>query len=48
VFTKNGIHTLVDVVIPDPMQADLFPRSCATEKFVASDATQAKEKSIHN
>jgi hypothetical protein len=32
-------HTLVDVVIVDPMQVNLYLRSCAT---------QAKEKSYHN
>lgn len=30
VFTKNGIHTLVDVVIADSMHVDLFPWSCIT------------------
>jgi hypothetical protein len=48
VFTKDGIRTLADVVIADPMQLDLFPRSCATQGFVALDAAQAKEWSYHN
>jgi len=44
VLTKDGIHTLFDIFIVDPMWVDLFPRSCAIQKFVAFDATQAKEK----
>jgi hypothetical protein len=43
VLTKDGICTLTYVVITDPTWADLFPRSCATQGFVASDVTQAKE-----
>ncbi len=30
------------------MQANLFLRSCAIQRFVTSDATQAKEKNYHN
>jgi len=41
-------HTLVNVVIVDPMQVDLLLWSCATQGFVTSDGTQAKEKSYHN
>jgi hypothetical protein len=48
VLTKNGIRTLVDVVIVDPTRVDLLPRSCAIEGFVAFDVTQAKERSYHN
>jgi hypothetical protein len=48
VFTKDGIHTLVNVVIVNPTRADLLPRSCTTQGLVASDATQAKEKSYRN
>jgi hypothetical protein len=44
VFTKNGIHSLVDVVIVDPMQAYLLPQSCATQGFVPFNMIQAKEK----
>jgi len=47
-FTKNNICTLADVVIIDPMRMDLFPRSCATQRFVTFDTTQAKERSYHN
>jgi hypothetical protein len=42
-LTKDGICTLVNVVIVEPIQTDLLPRSCATEGFVAYDAAQAKE-----
>jgi hypothetical protein len=48
VLTKNGICTLTDVVITDPTWTDLLPQSCATQGFVASDATQAKEKGYFN
>jgi hypothetical protein len=43
VFTKDGIHTLVDIVIVDLTRADLLPRSCATQGFVVFDVAQAKE-----
>jgi len=45
VLTKDGIRTLTNVVIVDPMQADLFPQSCVIQGFVSSDTTQAKERS---
>jgi hypothetical protein len=48
VFTKNDIHTLIDVVIVDPMWVNLFPWSCATQRFVTFDAAQVKEKSYYN
>jgi hypothetical protein len=44
VFTKNGIHSQVDVVIVDPMRVDLLPQSCATQRFVAFNMIQAKGK----
>jgi hypothetical protein len=43
-LTKDGIHTLLDIVIVDPMQVDLFPQPYTIQRFVASDATQTKEK----
>ncbi len=46
VFTKNGIHTLVDVVIADSTQANLFPWSYATQRFVAFNVAQAKKKEL--
>ncbi len=48
VFSKDGICTLVEVVIVDPTRADLLPQSCATQGFTTSDVTQAKERSYHN
>jgi hypothetical protein len=48
VLTKDDIRTLVDVVITDPTQVDLYPQSCTTQGFVASNVAQAKEQSYHN
>jgi hypothetical protein len=47
-FIKNGIHTLVDIVIGDPVRVDLLSRSYTTQGFVTSNANQAKESSYHN
>jgi hypothetical protein len=47
-FTKYGICTLSDIVIADLMWLDLLPWSCTTQRFVAFDATQAKERSYCN
>jgi len=47
-FTINGICILADVVIVDPMQMDLLPWFCATQRFVTFNAPQAKERSYHN
>jgi hypothetical protein len=48
VFTKDGIRTLADVVIVDPTQAYLLPRSCTTQGFPTFDVAQAKERNYHN
>jgi len=48
VLTKNGIHTLVNVVIVDPTWVNLLPQFCAIQGFVAFDVTQVKEKSYRN
>jgi len=45
---KNGICTLVDVVIIDPTHVDLLPRFCTIQGFVAFDAAQAKKRSYRN
>jgi hypothetical protein len=42
-FTKDDIHTLVDVVVVDPTRVDLLPRSCATQRFVVFNVAQTKE-----
>jgi hypothetical protein len=47
-LTKDGIHTLANVFIVDPTQVDLLPQSCATQGFVAFDATQVEENNYHN
>jgi hypothetical protein len=39
VLTKDGIFTLVDIVIANLAWANLLPWSCATQGFVASNAT---------
>jgi hypothetical protein len=45
VFTKDEIRTLINVVIINPMHAYLLPWSCTTQRFVASNANQVKERS---
>ncbi len=47
-FTKDGIRTLVNVVITDPTNVDLLLQSCTTQGILASDMTQAKERSYHD
>ncbi len=47
-LTKDGIHTLINVVIANPTQTDLFPQSCATQGFAIFDAAQTKERSYCN
>jgi hypothetical protein len=48
VLTKDGIRILIDVVIANPTQVDLFFRSYATQGFVTFDAAQAKERNYRN
>jgi len=48
VLTKNNIHALVEAVIINSTQANLFLRSCPTLKFGAFGAAQAKETSYCN
>jgi hypothetical protein len=38
-FTKDGIRTLIDIVVVDPTRVNLFPRSWATQGFATFDAT---------
>ncbi len=47
-LTKDGIGTLIDIVVIDPTQADLLLQSCATQGFTTSNAIQAKERSYRN
>jgi hypothetical protein len=48
VFTKDGICTLVNIVIVDPTWMDLLPWTYATQGFATSNATQAKKWRYHN
>jgi hypothetical protein len=48
VLTKDEIHTLVDTVITNPMLVDVPPQPCTTQRFVTSNATQAKERNYHD
>jgi hypothetical protein len=48
VFTKDGIRTLVDIIIVNPTWTYLLPQFYITQGFVTFDAVQAKEKSYHN
>ncbi len=47
-LTKDDIHTVANVVITDPIQADLLPRSCTIQRFAAFDVVQVKEKNYCN
>jgi hypothetical protein len=40
---KDDIRTLANVVIANPTRVDLLPQSCTSQRFVASNAAQAKE-----
>jgi len=44
VLTKDGIRTLVNIVIANPTWAYLLPWSCAPQGFTTFDAAQAKKK----
>ncbi len=46
VFTKDGIHIQIDVVIIDPKWADLLCWSCGTQKFVTFKVVQTKKKEL--
>jgi hypothetical protein len=49
VLTKDDIRILINIVIVDPTtQMNLFPQSCATQRFVTFDVTQAKKRNYHN
>jgi hypothetical protein len=47
VFTKDGIHTLIDVVIVDPTCANLLSWFWTIQRFVVSNEAQTKEKSYY-
>ncbi len=48
VFIKDGICTLVDVVIANPTQTGLLVWFYTIQGFVASNAVQTKKRSYHN
>jgi hypothetical protein len=48
VSTKNGIRTLIYIVIANSMHVNLLPQSCIIQRFVTSNVTQVKEKSYHD
>jgi len=48
VFTKDGICILIDIVIVDPMRANIFLRSFTTQRFVAFDVIQTKERNYYD
>ncbi len=48
VVTKDGIHTLTNVVIINPTHVNLFFQSCTIQGFTTSNATQVREKSYHD
>jgi len=48
VVTKDGIHTLTNIVIINPTHVNLFSQSFTTQGFTTSNATQVREKSFHD
>jgi hypothetical protein len=48
VLTKDGIYTSANITIVDLMHVDLFSWSWTIQRFVASNASQAKEGSYCN
>jgi hypothetical protein len=47
-LTKNDICNLANVVIIDPIQADLLPCFCTTQRFATFEVAKTKERSYHN
>jgi hypothetical protein len=48
VLTKDGIHTLANIIIANPTQANLLLRSCTIQGFATSNVIQIKERSYCN
>jgi hypothetical protein len=48
VLIKNGICTLANIVIVNPIGTNLFPWSCTIQGIFASNAIQAKNMSYHD
>jgi hypothetical protein len=47
-LTKNGVCILVNIIIVNPTCVNLLPQFFTTQKFVTSNAAQAKEMSYHD
>ncbi len=47
-FTKDGIHTLVHIVIANPTWMDLFCWPYTTQGFIAFEAIKDKERSYRD
>jgi hypothetical protein len=48
VLTKDGICTLVNIVIANAMFVDLPRQSCTTQRFATSNAIQTKERNYRD
>jgi hypothetical protein len=48
VLAKNEVHTLTNVVIPNPTQAYLLFLSCSIQGFVVLGVVQTKERSYYD
>jgi hypothetical protein len=48
VFTKDGLHTLANIINVNLTCVDLFPQSCTTQGFVTSNIAQVEEKSYYD
>ncbi len=47
-LTKDGICTLVNIVIANAMFVDLPRQSCTTQRFATSNAIQTKERNYRD
>jgi len=48
IFTKDGVHTLVNLITIKPTQVDILVRSYLTQGFIASKAIHTKERSYRD
>jgi len=44
-FIKDGIRTLINIIIIDPTRMDLLFQSCVIQGFTTFNAVQTKERS---
>ncbi len=47
-FAKNEVHTLTNVVIPNPTRAYFLFSSCSLQGFVTIGVVQTKERSYYD